>query len=266
MASFEEALDGIDPDGCDRVRAQLLGWTQGADPQWQRVARNIEEETALVLPEFRRLVRCFADKLHRGHEPNAAWISACRESKLVGVPLATDRWPDVIGRAMTLASYASILLEDAAINRRRAQSLIRRAVREGIALTPALKRTLERTRVGRFLVWATFDGARPNQHPFEGFDHTTANIRAAFGLGHCGPTEPMVLIAYRARGRDLDLRRPTVADAEDNQWYRPHSDPAHPHGWIEPLPPNAEGLPPQPEVVHAETVAEDLIVPLYGTK
>lgn len=263
VASLDEALDAIEKAGQRRVRAQLLEWSGGIDPKWQQVASNIAEETALVLAEFCRLLVRFAELLGLGGAAADAWVGACRESQLVGGALEADDRPEVIGRALGLSSYSDLLRDDTGLSSDVVKDLVREAVRSGKKLNPRLRRKLERTRVGRFVVWATFDRAQGDRHPFETFVHSTANVRDALGLGHHDVGEPLILIAYRSHG--LELRRPTVADAAKYEWYRPHGDAAHPHGWTQPLPPNTAALLPQPEIVHAEALARDLVLPLYCT-
>ena len=92
-------------------------------------------------------------------------------------------------------------------------------------------------------------------------------MRTAFGLGHLQPEETLVLLAYRSDVPDADwpLHRPTIADAADGPYYRPHADPLHLHGWTCPLAPNVEGLAGQPELVHAALVGVGLIFPYHIT-
>lgn len=233
---------------------------------WRQIAHNIDGETALHRTAIEALLADFARRLAAGEEPRESWIAACRErSQLAGKALSGNV-PEVVGRALAFKQYSTVLAEDAGLDRRRAEALLQRAIREGVHMSPRLRRTLERTRVGRFVVWATFDRAKSDRHPYETSPRTTEHIRIAFGLGHCSLTEPLVLIAYGTRAPVLELRRPTIADAGGYHWYRPHADPDHPHGWTEPLPPNSTGLERQPEVVHRETVAHVLVPPIFCTK
>lgn len=239
-------------------------WTRGADEHWSRVARNIAGETALGHVDFVRLLQSFAAQLHRGVAPVLAWQCACRKVQLVGAPLPVDRTPEIVGRALGLGDYARMISASSALTEGQAKDLLRQVMLAGRNPPRRLARVLQRAPVGRYVVWATFDPQWPNEHPYGGIARTTKFVRTAFGLGHCRPTDLLALIAYRARSQGLELRRPTVADAESHAWYRP-CERHDLHGWTEPLPPNPGRLPRQPEVVHAELSGEGLIFPVYST-
>jgi len=107
----------------------------------------------------------------------------------------------------------------------------------------------------------------PDTDPFEALPRTKAAVCTALGLGHLLEEETLVLLAYRSDLPDADwpLYRPTIADAADGPYYRPHGDPLHLHGWTCPLAPNAEGLARQPELVHDPLVGVGLIFPYHVT-
>lgn len=240
-------------------------WTRGADGHWSRVARNIAGETALVHVDFVRLLQSFAAELHQGVAPVPAWQCACRKSQLVGAPLPDDRTPEIVGRALNLGDYARMISASSALTEGQAKELLHEVILAGRNPPRRLARVLQRAPVGRYVVWATFDPQWPDEHPYGRMMRTTHFVRTAFGLGHCRPTDILALIAYRARSRGLELRRPTVADAESYAGYRP-CERHELHGWTEPLPLNRRRLPRQPEVVHAEVSGEGLVFPVYSTR
>jgi len=248
------------------VERQLEAWSGGADARWRRVAENVWQETALGLADFRRLLERFAERLRDQQSPGDAWIEACRETKLVGEELGTPHLPNVLGRALSFGTYAMLMREDLHMSRAEAETMLKQAIKEGAGLGSRLRKMLEQTRLGEHVVWATFSAEDDARHPFAASERTTSCIRAGLALGHCVPGVPLVLVAYRSRTLSTAVRRPTVADAEDSPWYRPHPNADEPHGWTEPLDPNPSGLSSRPEVVHRGVVATNVVLPIYCTR
>jgi hypothetical protein len=119
--------------------------------------------------------------------------------------------------------------------------------------------------LGRYVVWATFCSTNPDRAPFEFLPRTTDAIRTALGLGDCAEAEALVLVSYQTVGplAAIELFRPTVGDAGDYHWFRPHPDPLALYGMTRPLAPNLAGLAPQPEVVHGSVRGDTIVFPLY---
>jgi len=116
--------------------------------------------------------------------------------------------------------------------------------------------------LGRHVIWATFDADHPDQNPFDRLPHSREGIRMALGLGHLSADDSLILLVWGHReSGSPPLHRPTVADAEHHPYYRPHHKAGGLWGFTEPLPPNPEGLPPQPEVVMSETASQGLRLP-----
>lgn len=256
-------------DLCDEDRqivvVHIEGWKSGGEASWRRIAGNIEIETALVHAEFVRLLEAFASQLRNGAAAQDAWVCACRSSQLLGRPLPPHQAPEVVGRALALDAYASMIAPSAGLTEEQAKDVLREVIAKGLAPPPRLARILENAPVGRYVVWATFDRQQPHLHPFRAVERTTASVRTAFGLSHYGITDVLALIAYHAKSRGLELRRPTVADAASFDRYRPCTNASELHGWTVPLPPNPDALPNQPEVVHAEALGTGLVFPVYST-
>jgi hypothetical protein len=175
----------------------------------------------------------------------------------------------MLGRALPIGHYAKIISDSASVHLTPDQcdALLREVAMAGTAVTPRKARTLRQALLGRYVLWATFCSAHPDDGPFEHLPRTTEAIRTALGLGACPVTETLVLVSYRRQGvhATLELFRPTIGEAEAYHYFRPHPDPAAQHGMTCPLMPNAGGLAPQPEVVHREIAGETLVFPLYLT-
>jgi hypothetical protein len=80
------------------------------------------------------------------------------------------------------------------------------------------------------------------------------------GLGSADASLILLVWSHTGCGSP-PLHRPTVADAEDYPYYRPHSDAARPWGFTHPLPPNPDALQPQPELVMPEITSRGLRLP-----
>jgi hypothetical protein len=114
------------------------------------------------------------------------------------------------------------------------------------------------------LVWATFDSDDSKRSPFQRLPSTRLGIRAALGLGHVTADESLILLCWNhATAGSPPLHRPTVADAETSEYYRPCLDPVELWGLTAPLPPNSDGIEPQPEVVMPEPTSKGLSLPFH---
>lgn len=266
--SFSSAIAILTPAESDCVCVQLTAWHNGTCAQWQQIAANIQAETALGATEFAALLRSFAAELGKGAtSPHVCWVQACWQHQFKGSRLPTPL-PNTLGRATTLPDYARLLSESpsVALTQAQADALIRKVTLAGIAVNSRDWRILQKARLGRYVIWATFNEADNSKSPFELLPRTTDAIRTALGLGECSETETLVLLTYgvsTGTGSSLELFRPTVAEAAKFGWFCPHPNAAAPYGRTRPLPPNTSGLLAMPEVVHREITGDTLVIPLY---
>jgi hypothetical protein len=259
----------LTPDVGARIDAALTGWRSGSSAQWRQVAANIEAETALSVVDFALLLVAFASELAAGVKtPEACWTDACRSGhKFKGIRFP-DPLPAVVGRAAPIGNFAKLMSSSGVgLTDDDCETLLRDVAMAGAAVTPRQASVLRRASLGRYLVWATFCPANPADRPFDHLRRTTDAIRTAFGLGHLRATDTLVLVSYRTQGARVrfELFRPTVGDAEESHWYRPHANSAAHHGMTCPLTPNVANLPGQPEVVHSEITGETIFFPIYLT-
>ena len=111
-------------------------------------------------------------------------------------------------------------------------------------------------------MWATFDSTDPAGDPFVRLPSSRDGICTALGLAHFETGDALIILVWNhIDSGSPPLHRPTVADAEDYAYYRPHSEADALWGLTEPLPPNPDGLQPQPEVVMPETTSQGLRLP-----
>ncbi|MCY2988703.1 MAG: hypothetical protein NTY19_12655 [Planctomycetota bacterium] len=131
------------------------------------------------------------------------------------------------------------------------------------SLAPAgLDAFLRDAPLGNYIVWATFDSAAPDADPFDRIPHSHNGICTTLGLGHFTTSDTLIVLVWdHVVSGSPPIHRPTVADAEDYPYYQPRPEAAASWGLTAPLPPNPDGLEPQPEVVMPETTSQGLRLP-----
>ena len=259
---FGDVLEDLDEAERAAVAALLEAGSTDLD---RRVCRNIAAETALSRGDFLAILRRFA-ALGASRTPAEAWRTACREHKFRGRPLGPEDCPGVLGRAMSLENLASLINEASPLEFTRGELerlLYRLSGSTGIDEVGEFETILREARLGRYLIWATFDPDERQSNPFQRLPQNRRAICTALGLGRFDRDESLVALAWdhRAVGSP-PLHRPTIADAEDFEYFRPHPDPGASWGLTEPLTPNDDGVGPQPEIVMRVVKAEGLKLPI----
>ncbi|MDB6116793.1 MAG: hypothetical protein JWO08_574 [Verrucomicrobiaceae bacterium] len=244
------------------IQSQLAAWNAGASDCYRQIAENIANETALSVAAFATLLDNFVNELAlRPAEPEKCWEDACHANQWQGHSLSPPS-PERLGRAIPINTYAEFVSKaDGLMSPDECGDFLRWAGMAGTVLAPSERRLLQKSLIGRFVIWATFYASSTTDCPFIHMPRTTEAVRTALGLGQCSETETLILLSYH-RGT-LALYRPTVAEAAGYHWYRPRADPAATYGMSFPLTPNPSGLPSQPEVVHPETTGATLVFPVY---
>jgi hypothetical protein len=254
LIHYKQALERLTLAAQEAVRVALAAM----DAQ---VRSNVENETALEDHVFVSLLQSFAAVLDRGVMPAAAWQSACRAHQLRGRALAGTQCPVTLGRVKGLQAHAKDIADasDGEYEVEEAERLLRK--HKGKPQASGFEVFLRAAVLGNFTIWATFDPTNTAKNPFVRLPQTRSGICAALGLGHFGMDEAIVVLAcdYLGSGSP-SLYRPTIADAETNPYFQPHSDPDAPHGWTRPLP-HTPPLPAQPEFVLSSTVCTGLTLP-----
>lgn len=245
--------------------ACLDAWLCGADDQCRQIAANIRAEKALASDRLEALLNDFAQDLAGSTDPLKTWDIVCRRHKLKGTRVPAPV-PAIVGRAVSLRDYAKVLSRSSGITMtaEECEEFLREVTEPGKAIQDYQARILRTALIGEFVIWATFRLSDPNSRPFDHLPQATEAICTALGLGHVGATETLVLMSYRTHDgtSTLELFRPTIGDAGNYQYYRPHPDPISWHGMTYPLPPNPRGLDPLPEVVHWQITGQTLDFPL----
>lgn len=260
LTAYQQALADSGPDTTRAVELTFNAWSP--DGKLGRVSQNVAGETALGTAGFAGLLSLFAAQLTSGEIPVNAWRNACRGHKLQGRQIPAADCPAVLGRAKGLDDHAVSVAKASrgTLTSSEAKKLL---LKHSGSLDPAgLDACLRDAPLGNHVVWATFDSADPDANPFDRLPNSREGICTALGLGHFTTGDTLIVLAWNhVDSGSPPLHRPTVADAEDYPYYRPRPEADAPRGLTEPLPPNPNGIPPQPEVVMPETTGRGLRLP-----
>lgn len=265
LSAYQQALAGLEAEARQLVEDLFADWS--IDVGRDRVRRNVVDETALSTADFTSLLNAFAERLVGGDAPHEGWQTACRAHKLRGCggrPMPDADCPAVLGRAKGLEDHAAAIAKASRgrgdLTREQARKLL---LKYSGSLSPlGFETFLREAPLGNYFVWATFNPDDPQVDPFARLPSTHRGICTALGLGHYTPSDTLLVLVWKhADSGSPPLHRPTVADAEDNPYYRPRPDTDAHWGLTEPLPPNPDGLLPQPEVIMPETTSQGLQLP-----
>lgn len=267
--TYIKAIPSLSEAHQDAVSAVVASWASSSDDKHRRLSTNICTETALEIHDFISLLTAFAENLlAEPKDPILGWKKACYGHQQRGRPLPSPI-PTILGRACALRDYADNVSQSpgSGMTLMQAERLIRDVSVGGQGAHERELNILRRSRIGKYIIWATFNATQPDQGPFVTLPPTTEAIRTALGLGECPQNETLALLTYKTlhEGAMLVLHRPTVAEAAGYCWYRPHPNPNSPHGLTEPLSPNPAGWQGQPEVIHKEINGQNLVFPLILT-
>ena len=260
LSAYQQALDDSELDATREVELAFTGWS--ADVKLGRVSQNVAGETALDTTRFTSLLKAFAAQLASGKKPVDAWLTACRAHKLQGREIPTADCPAILGRAKGLDDHAVSIARASrgAMTSSEAKKLLLK--NSGTLRATGLETFMRDALLGNHIVWATFDLADFLADPFVRLPKSHDGICTALGLGHFTAGDALIVLAWsHVDSGSPPLHRPTVADAEDYPYYRPRPEADAPWGLTEPLPPNPDGLVPQPEVVMPKTTGQGLRLP-----
>ena len=264
MSAYQDALALLpDPDR-NGVEGSIITMALLGDG-WLRVARNVNSETALTPEDFATLLRAFVTEVRGGVSEADAWVQACRShGQWKGRQAGPSHRPASVGFARVLTDHAAVIAETShtTLSRQQIEQLLQRVVVPSVRLSPYEERVLRGGLLGRFVIWVTFDETLVGD-PFDWWDGTTVDLRENLGLGGTDAGETLILLCYPA---PPTLHRPSIGEAAEFPWYRPHPDPDSPWGRTEPLPPNVNNRPGRPELVHRTHLASDVVFPLRASQ
>lgn len=257
LSPYEQTLAALTLEFKRAIEDAFIAWSKAAS--LAQVSRNIAGETALAVSDFSDLLASFATELATGNAPEKSWISACRSHKLKGRQIPNDDCPAVLGRARSLDDHAKSVAKASSGNLTPQEAKKQLLKHSGSPNPIGFEPFLRGAALGNYLVWATFNSDDTQANPFDRLPKTRPGICTALGLdGAIFSDTLVVLIWSHPHSGSPPLHRPTVADAEDYQFYRPRPDADALWGLTEPLPPNLDKLEPQPEVVLPETNSRGL--------
>lgn len=261
-SAYQEALGDLASDAALAAERAFTDWS--TDAMLGQVGRNVTDETALATTDFASLLGAFAAQLASGKSATDSWLTACRAHKLKGRAIPDADCPAILGRAKGLDDHATAVAKASRgrgdLTKEQAKKLLIK--HSGSVNVVGFGPFLHDAPLGSYVVWAIFDPDDSHAGPFDRLPRSHEGIRTALGLGCCTPTETLIVLVWDHVGSGSPpLHRPTVADAEDNAYYRPRPEADALWGLTEPLAPNPDGLHPQPEVVMPETTSQGLQLP-----
>jgi hypothetical protein len=260
---FNDSIARLNPSDARSISNQLDVWKNEPPPSdWAQIAHNIENETALPPTKLAKLLGAFAVAM-RTSSATDAWVAACRANQFMGRELKSSETPDVLGRLMKLEQMVNLVLPHGVFPASILETLIAEA--DGVdpaTVDPTLPDLLRAAPLGRYLIWATFDVASPDQDPFLAFSASASDCCTILGL--LDPVGATCILLHYQSGSDVPpsgFHRPTIADATDFPLYRPRSSSSAIHGMTNPTEPNPNGFSGRPELVHGEITGNGLIFP-----
>ena len=236
----------------DVIIACLAQWARSSS-LGHRIYVNLERESFLpregrigLLTVFSQSTSCDANTLRD------RYVAACRWS-LRGGSIRGNVRPTRIGRAVArdrLVSYLwrryrkSVFVTLANVRR-----FVDRIASQGV-LYPEERHLL----MSEYPVWVTWDDVDPARGaPFQFGPSKQADCaRANLGLVSRRPREPRTLLLLVYKNQDIELMRPTVADAADHAYFEPSlcSDYGRTVPWPKEIEPAACEVKPRPEALH----------------
>jgi len=260
VPGYDQALQCLSEAFRNGIQTVVDAW--GNDADLSRIRRNILHETALAGADFVSLLERFGKELDLGAPQRECWRTACRAHQFRGRVIPSDRCPSVLGRVRTLDDHAKSIAEASGGNLTSLEAKRLLLKNSGSRSPTGFERLLRRASLGRWVIWATFDPTDGTANPFNRLPKSRVAICSALGLGGPAFYDAIVVLVWgHAESGFPPLHRPTVADAADYPYYRPHSDPTSISGFTEPLPPNLDRCSPQPEVILAEIDSRGLRLP-----
>lgn len=216
----------------------------GASATGRQVEQNLWNEQRLPATSAKVILDALLSESNDESLLKESYVYECRKHILEGPEMKGPR-PGLLGRAVTpKAFYEMLVLANRYSSINSARAAIRRLMRLPADETASRMR---RTPLGRYLMWGTYNIDNRYGNPFDALPDSADEIRDHLGLNPAEKGKPIFLFVYEP-SPSIELRFPTVADAQWHYHFRPTPDyPDMESGLTLPL---KEDLPPQPEVVH----------------
>lgn len=263
-ACYKSVFSSIDPTIQPLIASALKELYAQQNPG--QIKKNVEAETALSTVDFSSLLESFAVQLQQGNLPENAWQTACRLHQFKGPRVPPTLEPSTLGRVKGFDAHVfSISNATGALAAGMTPDRIKKLLLKysGSHSAPNFEPLLRKALLGEYLIWATFDVSNNKQNPFDKLPITRTGLCGVLGLGlMLNNNEPLILLVWdHATSGTPPLYRPTIADACDYSFFRPHPNPNNAWGMTEPLQPNTENFMPQPEIVMPTTASSGLKLP-----
>lgn len=259
----------LTPDEQNNFNARIQNWSSKS-PFGQRVTRNIYLEHFMQDDKLEDLFRFIANDISTSSKVfEVNYVKKCRALKLQGGNIKTATRPKLFGAAVEYETFLKHLIDnyptelgyagDNTIVKDFILRLNKGMISSGLGTAIRFK---------QFLVWSTWNKNDLNGMPFDYAIADIANeIRANMGLSREDATTStgLLLFVYTIPSH-IELKRPTIADAELYQYFAPPPPPVEEHGltetWQHEPWMNTCNIEPRPECIHDSIYLSDLKLPV----
>ena len=226
----------------------------------RQIEQNFWNEVRLPLCSSLEIIEQLLNAPENENAVRNAWIKACQGKILQGPKVrlapATVLRP-TLGRLVTAGKLYDMIFIN---TRSRFPSLS--AVEDFVGEMMQRPRSawdssMESLPLGQYVSWATFNQDAPDTDPFMRLPTTVDMISDILGLRRVAHGERILKLVYRIDA--IELRFPTVADAQAYTEFRPAPRGAMIQSGLTMPTKFSSGQPPEPEVVHKPVTAASLI-------
>ncbi len=272
MSVFERALSQFSVTEQPIIRSRMQAWME-ACRIGSVIVRNIDDKEHF-LPESNMVLLLTAFLNSHGKEDedlSKEYLNACRlnNMKLAGGKIETEFEPNLLGKAVEYDIFAAYLRQATYCTTEDEAEMLIDDLRD---LSHTLTAGQEKILLSQHLTWATCGLESLDAEPFSFMAHNNADLfRATLGLPyHFRSIRGLILIVYH-KPSDLEMYRPTVADAEQHAYFEPPPKSETRCGFTKPWNPGTTGLPadeeekilkPRPECVHDPVEMANLRIPI----
>jgi hypothetical protein len=264
MSSYKRAAKSLSKRQRRAIRATLVRWSRNSSPG-REIVRNIDPlERFLPSDNMKQILTVIYEaRNERLDRLEALYASECYKHVRTGGKIRCPA-PIAVGRAVEKEVFIEYLRKLPYFGTAQAaEDFVKRLVKKD-----SLSKGEASQLMSAYSGWVTWDDSTLGPDPFC-FARSAISaeiVRASLGLDPDGKWrgKPLLLLVYRSS--DLDLYRPTVADAGLYLFFEPPPSGLDAHGLTKPRPPGMNrpisGLQPRPEAVHGPCTFKLLQLPV----
>jgi hypothetical protein len=270
MGSYQKAIASFSAEEAVSIEAALVRWAT-EDDMGREIVKNINPlERFLPKDDMREILDIIRQS---SNDPlpvlKKRYDRECHRHVLLGGPVKCPK-PVLIGRAVQRDYFVLWLYREHGAyfhNERMAQDFVAR-LRRGDSLSDYESSIL----MSAWSAWVTWDEKSADADPFGFMESENAEeVKGSLGLDpeRRWDGKPLLLLVYH-RLQNVELYRPTVADAGLHRFFEPPPIGHDSHGWTKTWPPGMQSsklrLKPRPEALHRPVPMRCIAQPLRELK